>query len=263
MHVYDSRYPAAGTATLRPPDALVPDYRAVQGAMGTTRAVVVTPSTYGTDNRPTLAALRELGVEARGVAVVDTSITERELESLHASGIRGIRFNLTMPGPVDMEMLAPLAARVAPLGWHIQLNAPAAWLPHMQPLLKTLPARIVFDHYGHLPFGGAEFEPGFEVIASLLGEGRAWVKLSGPYIESREGPPLYGDVASLARRYLECAPGQMVWGSDWPHPTIIAKGRSSPDDGDLMSLFRQWCGDDALARQVLADNPRRLYGFGP
>src|SRR5512132_1055122 len=56
MHIYDSRFPVAPTATLRPPDAHVDDYRLLQQRLGTARCVVVQPSTYGTDNRCTLDA---------------------------------------------------------------------------------------------------------------------------------------------------------------------------------------------------------------
>src|SRR5215467_14692298 len=50
MHIYDAKYPAAPSATLKPPDALVADYKLLQRRIGTMRNVVVTPSTYGTDN---------------------------------------------------------------------------------------------------------------------------------------------------------------------------------------------------------------------
>ena len=45
MHIYDARYPTAPSATLKPPDALVADYKLLQKRIGTTRNVVVTPST--------------------------------------------------------------------------------------------------------------------------------------------------------------------------------------------------------------------------
>jgi hypothetical protein len=44
-HIYDARFPADPTATLRPADALVDDYRALQKRIGTTRNVLVQPST--------------------------------------------------------------------------------------------------------------------------------------------------------------------------------------------------------------------------
>ena len=73
MHIYNSRYPVAPTATLRPPDAGVVDYRLLQKRIGTSRNVVVQPSTYGTDNSCTLDAVAQIGPSARAVAVVDTS----------------------------------------------------------------------------------------------------------------------------------------------------------------------------------------------
>ena len=104
MHIYDSRFPVAATATLRPPDAHVSDYRLLQKRIGTTRNVIVTPSTYGTDNSCTSDALRQIGPSARGVAVVDTSVTDAELKRLADDGFRGIRFNLVQSGATTAEM---------------------------------------------------------------------------------------------------------------------------------------------------------------
>jgi D-galactarolactone isomerase len=51
MHIYDAKYPAAPSAALKPPDALVADYKLLQKRIGTTRNVVVTPSTYDRQSR--------------------------------------------------------------------------------------------------------------------------------------------------------------------------------------------------------------------
>src|SRR4030095_6096867 len=94
MHIYDDRFPAATNATLKPPNASVDDYRLLQKRIGTTRVVVVTPSTYGTDNRCMVNAVAKLGATARGIAVVDTTVPDVELKELAAAGVRGIRFHL-------------------------------------------------------------------------------------------------------------------------------------------------------------------------
>ena len=60
MHVYDQRFPTVPGARLLPPDASVPDYRALQQRIGTQRTVLVTPSTYGADNRCMLLGLAAL-----------------------------------------------------------------------------------------------------------------------------------------------------------------------------------------------------------
>src|SRR5882724_11010745 len=111
-HIYDSRFPIAPSATLKPGDAKVPDYRLLQKRIGTTRSVVVQPSTYGTDNSCTLDGMAQLGASSRGVAVVDTSVTDAELKRLNGLGIRGIRFNLVQSGATTVEMLEPLSKRV-------------------------------------------------------------------------------------------------------------------------------------------------------
>jgi D-galactarolactone isomerase len=95
----------------------------------------------------------------------------------------------------------------------------------------------------------------------LLAQGRAWVKLSGSYIVSEQGPPGYGDVASLARGYLQAAPERVLWGSDWPHASASAGHQAMPDDAQQMALLAAWAGNTATLKRVLTDNPAELYGF--
>ncbi|WER48698.1 amidohydrolase family protein [Cupriavidus sp. WKF15] len=262
MHVYGSHYPVAPGAQLRPPDASVDDYRQLQRMLGTERVVVVTPSTYGTDNTSTVDAISAFGDCARGVAVVPASVTDAELDHLHRSGIRGIRLNLRLPAPLTLDDLPTLAARIAAFGWHVQLNLPAEWLPDIGGKLASLPVPLVFDHYGHLRLGTPRAEPAYRVIADLVSAGKAWVKLSGPYLESREGAPDYGDMRTLAVRYMVLAPERVVWGSDWPHPSVHAKGGEPIDDRTVLQTFLRWCDSiEAATQRVLVSNPQVLYGF--
>lgn len=257
MHIYDSRFPAAPTAKLRPGDAHGEDYRKLQQRIGTTRTVVVTPSTYGTDNRCTLDALAKMGATARGVAVVDGSIADAELERLHQAGIRGIRFNLVQAGATSPDMLEPLSRRVNELGWHVQIYQTGERIAEMAALLRRLPSPIVFDHLGHVPMPEGVDHPSFHVIAGLLEQGRAWVKLSGAYIVSKTGAPAYADATKVAQAYVKLAPERLVWGSDWPHPTQTRK----PDDAVLFDLLGVWAPDETVRRRILVDNPETLYGF--
>ncbi len=149
MHIYDDRFPSAAGTTLRPPNASIEQYRAVQKRLGMHRNMVVTPSTYGTDNRCMLDALRRFGNDARGVAVVDTSITQAQLADMHGAGVRAIRFNLSYP-----DMLVPLASRIAPLRWHIKLVVQGAKLPSLETALAGLPCPLVIDHIAYVPQAG-------------------------------------------------------------------------------------------------------------
>jgi D-galactarolactone isomerase len=260
MHIYDSRFPAALTAKLRPGDATVDDYRRLQQRLGTTRNVVVTPSTYGTDNACTLDAMAKLGPSARGVAVVDMSVTNAELTRLHDLGIRGIRFNLVQSGATTIEMLEPLSKRVNDLGWHVQIHMLGDAIVENADLFQRLPSPIVFDHMARIPQPAGVDHPAFALVLKMLDHGRTWVKLSGAYMETKVGPPGFADVSKVARAYVKAAPERMVWASDWPHPT--EKADSKPDDAILFDRLPDWAPDDTIRNRILVDNPAALYGFG-
>jgi predicted TIM-barrel fold metal-dependent hydrolase len=259
IHVYDSRFPVAANAMLLPPDAHVDDYRVVQRRIGTTRTVVVQPSTYGTDNRCMLNALASLGAEARGVAMVDVGVSDAELERLAAAGVRGIRFNFMQPSAsITVDMLEPLAQRIAALGWHVQLNIRSDHIVQLEPLLSRLASPIVFDHFARIPPEAGAEHPAYAVVQRLIDRDRGWVKLSGAYLESKVGPPSYADVGALARAFMKTAPQRLVWGSDWPHPSVHA---AWPDEAVLLEALCAWAPDEAVRRQILVANPEALYGF--
>src|SRR5258708_34978152 len=111
MHIYDHRFPLASSATFDPPDALVPRYLAMRKRLGVERNVVVQPTAYGRDNRCTLEAMAAIGPSARGVAVVDESVSDAELERLTKAGIRGARFHMLAGGPPPWEVPGAAAAR--------------------------------------------------------------------------------------------------------------------------------------------------------
>ncbi|HKW03190.1 MAG TPA: amidohydrolase family protein [Vicinamibacterales bacterium] len=258
-HVYDARFPEDPKAVLHPPDALVDDYRGLQRRLGTSRSVIIQPSTYGTDNRCALAALAALGPSARMVAVVNDTVTDAELKRLDGLGVRGIRFNLAQAGATTPEMIEPLARRVTPLGWHLQINAPADRILEILPILERVPSPIVFDHLGHIPQPDGIAHPLFARIRALLDKGKTWVKLSGAYIDTKVGPPTYADATAVAQAYVKAAPERLVWGSDWPHPTEQGQ---KPDDAVLFDLLSEWAPDANVRHRILVENAAALYGFG-
>lgn len=258
MHIYDGRFPVeAGFVG----GASVAGYRVLQQRLGTSRTVVVTPRASGVDNRVTLDAIAQLGIErARGVAVVNTTVTDAQLEDLHAGGVRGIRFTLYTlhHAPTSFEMVEPLAQRIAALGWHVQLHWTADQIAAHSALLLRLPCPIVFDHLARLPQPAPLQHPAVKVIHHLLDGGRTWIKLSGAYLDSVAGAAgRYADATRVARHWVAAAPERMVWGSDWPHPTEQDK----PDDAQLLDLMQQWADDDATRQRIMVDNPARLYDF--
>lgn len=257
VHIYDDRYPSAPDAKLLPPNALLDDYVKIQKCLGMARFVLVTPSTYGTDNRSVLDALVQQQGNARGVVVVDGSITDQALREMDELGARGVRFNLTLGG-ASLALLEVMAERIAPLGWHIQIVANGHDLVELEPRLAQLPVPLVIDHMGHLPQPEGVHSQAFAALERLLATGNTWVKLSGPYIRSLTGAPDYEDVGNIARVLVRLHPARMLWGSDWPHPMAKA---GTPDTPDLLRLLATWVPDRATWERILRDNPVALYGF--
>ncbi len=260
FHIYDGRYPAAPGATLLPPDASVENYRALQRRTGTTRGVLVQPSTYGVDNTLHLESMNQLGRNNfRMVAVVNDSVSTAELRRLNSLGVRGIRFNLVQAGATTIDMLEPLSRRVAPMGWHVQLHMLGDQYAANEALLLRLPSRVAIDHRGRLPNPAGINHPGFRVITKMLDKGKTYVKLSGAYMDTQSGPPGYADSGVIAKALFAANPDRMIWGSDWPHPTERLDNK--PDDAVLFDLLTDWVPDAAARQKVLVQNPARLYGF--
>ena len=261
MHIFDPRFAPSPHWKRTPPVAEVPAYRRLQRRIGTQRAVVVTPSTYGTDNTCLLDALDQLGAQARGIAVVDADVSPDELARLARRGVRGLRVNFVSPQPwgeTTPGMLATLAAKAAALGWHIELLAHPAQRVAMQALLASLPTPLVIDHLGRTDPAEGIWSAGFDALRRLLDGGKAWVKLSGAYMRSQRGAPAYDDIQPIARALLRHAPERCVWGSDWPHTTEPA---ASVDDAQLVDLLDACCASEDLLSRVLVHNAARLYGF--
>lgn len=259
IHIYDRRFHAqSGASDLHFP---VSDYRKVQQRTGTTRTVVVTPRIYGTDPACILDAIAQLGRDsARGIAVVHPDVAERNLQRMADGGIRGIRFTLehAAQGVTTVEMIEPLARRVQPLGWHLQLHMTGAQIADHAALLERLTAPIVFDHLGRLPYPEGIRHPAYSVIRRLLDRGHTWIKLSGTVFEdAAPGAPLDAQSAEIARAYIAAAPERIVWGSDWPHRA----GKDKKDDVELLGLVTQWAPDATTRQRILVDNPQSLYGF--
>lgn len=262
IHILDPRFPSTPRWTGPAVDnATVAAYRAFQARIGTQRVVVVTPSTYGTDNGATLDALQEFGSSARGVAVIDCYAPPADLRQMTEAGVTGLRVNFVSPQPwgeTDVQRLHDTARLAADHGLHVQIYARAWQLAAMARDIAALPTEVVLDHFAYPVTGAASPDEAWPAVLPLLDNGRTWAKLSGPYISSRAGPPDYPDLLDHARQLVRVAPERLVWGSDWPH-----RGQSGhwPDDARMLDLLLTWVPDEQQRNAILVSNPGRLYGF--
>jgi predicted TIM-barrel fold metal-dependent hydrolase len=274
VHVFgDQKYPFYAGRVYTPEPASVAELRACLDALHMDRVVVVQPSVYGTDNRCTLDAVRELGRRARGVAVIDAKTPEAALDEMAGAGIRGIRLNLSTAGVEDpsiaLRSFTSAAARASKRTWHIQLNTSLKMIGAMRAQLQASPVPLVFDHFGGAAAADGVHQPGFDALVALVTSGVAYVKISAA-ADSVSRRPDYADVAPLARALLTANSQRILWGTNWPHPdSARTPGRKNTDiaplmqtdDGRVLNLLPDWVPDAAIRHAILVENPARLYGF--
>lgn len=243
---------------IAPADPL--DFERMQRALGLQRAVLVNPNCRATDNGAIAAAIAASEGQCRGIANADDSFSEENFKDLHEAGFRGVRFNFVKEsgGAPDMGEFHRIIGRIKTLPWHVDLDFDAADLAGYEELLHELPLPFVIDHMGRIAArAGPEQQPFRQLLALLSSSPRCWVKISGAERISQAGPP-FTDAVPFARALIETAPDRILWGSDRPHAGSL---RFVPLDAELVDLIPAYAPDAAVQRQILVDNPRRLYGF--
>src|SRR6185503_18177565 len=182
-------------------------------SLGLERVIVIQPSIYGADNGALLDSIGQLGPDrARGVAVIDDGISDGALDDMHRRGVRGVRLNLEMAGENDpgrsARRLREVAARIARLGWHIQLYCLADMISRLEDVLAGLPVPVVLDHLGGIIAAKGPIQPGFGAVLALLEAGNTYVKASGAYLCSNQAPA-FPDVIPFAQTIIAANPDRI------------------------------------------------------
>jgi 2-pyrone-4,6-dicarboxylate lactonase len=251
------RFPYAPNRTYTPPDAGKETLAALHKHLGFSRAVLVQASCHGRDNSAMVDAMEWSKGAWRGVAMVDASVADRELERLDTAGARGVRFNFVahLGGAPDLAQVNEVVARVAPLGWHVELHLDAHDIATYRDFLEKLPVPFIIDHMGRVEARLGLEQPAYRLLLDLLKTNeRAWVKVSGAERVSCSGKP-FRDAIPFGRSLVEAAPDRVLWGTDFPHPNV----KEMPNDGESVDLFAEMVADDAVRTRILVDNPVKLY----
>lgn len=257
LHIIDPAFPNDGKAEAQ--RGTVEEYRALADALGLPRAVFVQAKPFALDNACLLDAIAKFGpAYARGIAVVNASATDEELETLHAGGVRGLRFSVWNPknAVVAFEDCLPLSQRVSHLGWNMQLHMGASQIAQQADVIRKLECKVVIDHMGRLDPALGVRDPAWKFLQEMIDKGNTWIKLSGPYLNTKDGFP-WEDATQTARAIAEFAPERVVWGSDFPHVTEKHK----PDEFQLTEMISTWLPTQRARQLALVDNPAELYGF--
>jgi 2-pyrone-4,6-dicarboxylate lactonase len=267
-HVFGpgNEFPFAPERKYTPCDASKQQLFALRDHLGFDKNVIVQATCHGADNSALLDALKHSNNRARGVVTVKRSVTDDELQALHAAGVRGVRFNFVkrLVDFTPKDELMEIAARIAPLGWHVVIYFEAVDLPQLWDFFTALPTTVVVDHMGRpdvsKPVDGEEFELFIKFMREYP---NVWSKVSCPERLSVTGPPAlngernaYRDVVPFARRIVETFPDRVLWSTDWPHPNLKVH---MPDDGLLVDFIPHIAVSPELQQKLLVDNPTKLY----
>jgi 2-pyrone-4,6-dicarboxylate lactonase len=269
FHVFGpaDKYSYGTDIRYKPPYEPVERYLKLARRLGLVRYVFVQPSAYGFDNSCMLDAMRELDPAVRrGIIDLDENHTsDRELDEIDAIGVRGIRVNISpirKPEAGLASSMRPRIARLAKicveLGWHLDFLTPGWLVSELMPTLRELPVEFSVAHMGLFPARDGPDQSGFREFLDLVDDGsaRCFVKMTGIYRFS--STPDFADVKPIAQALMARAPGQLIWGSDFPHLSFHDRVGTI----QLYNLISEWAPDPGLRKLILADNPARLFGFG-
>lgn len=233
---------------------------ALRDHLGFERNVIVQASCHGKNNDALIDGLNTAGDLARGIAVVDDSITDDELQIMHEAGVRGVRFNFVrrLVDPRPREHYQKIVDKIAPLGWHIIVYIEAADFAEQVPFLKSLPVTVVFDHMARPEISKGVDHEDFKQFIKLMKDDKFWTKVSCPERLTTQGGnhQNYSDVIPFMKCLVDLYPDRVLWGTDWPHPNMKSH---VPDDGQLVELIPLIADTPAKQQKLLVDNPMSLY----
>jgi 2-pyrone-4,6-dicarboxylate lactonase len=267
-HIFgpSDKFPYTEGRGYTPPDAPVENFIALLDRLGIARGVAVQGNAHGYDNRVLLDALARFPDRLRGVAITDTRIAPSTLRDWHDLGMRGLRFHLFSdagkPGyvrGVGLDVFEVFRKTMAELGWVMQIFCDWRLMDGLGPILRDVSRQmpVIVDHMLHIPAERGIGDPNFRALLRLVGDGDVHVKVSAPYRMSAQFPD-YEDIRAFHDALVAANPERLMWGSDWPHPSIAAE--VMPDDGHLLDLFMAWTPDEATRRRILVETPARLFG---
>ena len=260
-HVFGpaAKFPYSDDRSYTPPDAPVEGLMQLHDFLGLERGVIVQASCHGTDNTAMVDAIERGRGRYRGVAIVDSTITDEQLADLHAKGVRGVRFNFVahLGGAPDLEVFDQVLRRIEALKWHVVLHLDAQDILAYSDRINKIRVPFIIDHMGRVRAEAGIDQQPFRELLNLMRNPLAWVKVCGSERVSAGRRP-FDDAVPFARTLIEAAPERVLWGTDWPHPNI---SKDMPNDGELVDLLFRFCDDADLRKKLLVDNPAALYDF--
>lgn len=254
-------YPTRPGAAYHMPSATWQRARHMHEQLGISRGIIVQTTTYGADHQVVLDGLEAMGPNYKGCAnaLVFAERDAAYLKKLDAAGINGARFSFrqALGAVLDDDAYAAAIGTLRDMGWYMKVQPEQTGIAQHVSKLDGVDIPILIDHMGRPDASKGENDENIVALKKLLDRGNVWVMLSLGEKISQAGAP-YDDVVPIAQSLIAHAPERCVWASDWPHP--VSKKRP-PNDADLLELFYRYVPQETLRKQILVDNPARLFGF--
>ena len=227
---------------------------------GVQHALLVGPNSgYNHDNRCLLHALATGRGRFKGVVVLPNNTPIATLRHLQQQGVVGVAFNAALNGVAHYADLGPMLRDMAELGLWAQFQVEGDQLDELMPLLDRCDTRLrlLFDHCGRPLAAGGLAQSGFQSLLALGRERRAVVKISGE-VKFANSPFPFDDTRPYVDALLQAfGLEHCLWASDWPY----LKAPFRLDYGPMLKRWEQHFSP-AERRQIMWDNPVRLFGFG-
>ena len=264
MHAYMPGFPALpGGPGLPAGDLPTPEqYCQFMDWIGIERVIVTQGMAHQLDNSNLVACLERFGDIAWGVAMIDASTSETELDRLSAAHVCGARIMNLPGGAANLTKLEEVDAIAASRDWMIAIQFDGSDILDYEERLSKLKSRWVLDHHGKFFCGVTPDSPQVQATKRLIDGGRCWFKFAGAYESSKTGGPDFADVAAVARAIAAHAPERIVWGTNWPHNMARAQA-DYPDDAALADTVLGWLPDEKARRLALVANPEELFAIAP
>ncbi|KUL84902.1 hypothetical protein ZTR_08205 [Talaromyces verruculosus] len=274
IHVFDpAKFPYVVPRSYTPKEAQMTEYPT--SVTGCKNIVIVHASMQGSSPAALLDTLGkqgsvELGLrdyKLRGLATIDVNtITDAELDALHAAGVRGARLHemswehgKQSCGSDIIVKVRGLASRLARLGWAIGIFCPVSAWAAMADLIRN------------------EIDPRIKIIADHMGElvreKKVFVKISGSERLYHGFESGLENVKLIASAIIEAGPDQIVFGTDWPHTQLGVSGKGKDDEQRLNDIerfrdvddtghirrLREWIPDEETWQKLWVKNPEKLF----
>ena len=231
------------------------------------KTVLVQPEYYGTDNSCLLDAISSLHThpgedetfQIKGIAKIDSNLEDEKLESLANLGVVGAKFEMRRGfSGLSWDEADRLAWRINDLGWTVELYIDGSDIHEVEKNINSWPGWVVFPHLAQFQRTVTTQQRGFTSLTRLIDRDKAWVKISAPYILSRNDNLDDQEVTEIITALEKWAPERLVWGTNWPH---LEKEGDVAIDEELLELMNKWVPNEANTKLIMCENANILYNF--